>query len=73
MIKRSRFTAEHPGADQGMGIDIGRAEKFATVRFNTDLLAGLKLFQGRCLIVDFVTVNPQMTVLQPPFFMAIQT
>jgi hypothetical protein len=56
-----------------MGIDIGRAEKFATVRFNTDLLAGLKLFQGRCLIVDFVTVYPQMTVLQPPFFMAIQT
>jgi hypothetical protein len=60
------ITGKQTTAQQGIRVYIGGTEQFAMLGFDGNLLAGRKGTQRRCLIVDFIAVDPQVSRLQAP-------
>ena len=58
MIENTGGAAEYAGADKGLGVNVGHAEKFPEMCLHPDLFPRLKLLQGCFLAVDFVAEYP---------------
>ena len=67
-----QITADQPGTQQDIGIDVTGADHLAVAGLNRHRLARLEIAQRGGLDIDFVAVDPQMAGAQAAVFILAQ-